>query len=717
MSFVKNLAVKALSSLAGKQAPSGIDSGSVRILAGAKQTPPKRGTRQILEAYSTMPWLRATTNKISRTVGDTQWRVFAVKNGNGKAIKDPRFSSANKTTRSQYLKEYVKAGELDEIGEHPLLDVLFGGNEFLTGALNFQVLQLHLDLSGEGFMLKQRDDLGVVRALWPIPPHWVLQTPTPDMNYFVIQWESFHAQIPVTEMIWLTDPNPAKPYERGSSGAGALADELETDEFAAKYTKAFFYNSARPDVIISGDNLSPDDTKRLEQTWLDKHQGFWKSFKPFFVAKSVEIKELTQSFKSMQLIDLRKYERDTIHQFWGIPPEILGITDTSNRATIDAADFLFSKNVIAPRVEVLRVILQKDLVAEFDDRIILDYENPVSEDREHKLNIYKAAPWAFTINEWRETAGDEPIDDGEAFMVPFNLSPVEAHDPGLSLVPAITAPPDVEDPEKSGEFIPHVKQEDLTAAQKQLIESVVVAILISDMNDRMEPIITATVLSYGEAQSLLLGTNWFPEDPTINIYIRERMGNEITNVTVTTKERVRATLTQGMLANELIDDLALRVGKVFQDGRRNRARRIARTESVAAANDGSVQGMKQAGVEKKMWISSRDQIVRDTHSAGTSREGITGLDGQIVSLNELFVSPSGATGQFPGAMSTAAESVNCRCTIISPSVRRSSLSETFKTQYWKSFESERKPFERQMLNASRDAFTEQENSALEALRS
>lgn len=715
MSFIKNIAVKALTGLAGKQALPVSETGSVRLLAGAKQIPPKRGTRQTLEAYSTMPWLRASTNKISRSVADTQWKVFAVRGANGKARKDVRFSRVDHTKRSQFLKQYIQKGEAEEIIEHPLLDVLFNGNEFLAGSLNLQVLQLHLDLAGEGFLLKERDDLGVVRALWPVPPHWMSQIPTAGQDFFVIQWEGFHAKIPASEIIWLTDPDPAKPYERGSSGAKALADELETDEFAAKHTKAFFYNSARPDVIVSGENLSPEDTKRLEQSWLDRHQGFWKSFKPFFVSKSVTVKELSQDFKSMQLIDLRKFERDTIHQFWGIPPEILGITETSNRATIDAADFLFNKNVITPRVESLRTVLQNELVSEFDERIILDYESPVGEDRNYKLDVYKAAPWAFDINEWRELAGDEPKPDAELFMVPFNLMPVETHDESAPTMPALTPPdsePETEDePEKTPSII-HAKQiRELTVEEMALIEAVVVSITFASINDPLEPLVIQSIFTFGESQSALIGTNWIPTDPMLNVWIDSRMGNEITNITNTTREQVRATLAQGMIANESVRDLERRIEKTFRNGRRNRARTIARTESVASANFGNQAGMRQAGVEKKMWISSRDQVVRETHSIGS------GMDGQIVLLNELFQSPSGATGQFPGAMSTAAESVNCRCTIISPSVRRDGFSEEFKTVYWKSFESERKPIERQMLNATRDGLTEQEKAALKALRS
>lgn len=714
MSFFKNLAVTALTSLIGKESPPDIQSGGFRILAGAKKRPPKRGTKQVLEAYSNMPWLRATTNKISRAVGETEWRIYAVRNGNGKAVKDARFSRISKKSRANLLKEYVKKEAVEEITDHPLLNVLYGGNDFLTGSLNFQILQLHLDLTGEGFMMKQRNNLGVVIALWPIPPHWMQQIPTPGNENFIIQWEGFSAEVPRSEIIWLTDPDPAKPYERGSAGGKTLADELETDEFAAKYTKSFFYNSARPDVIISGDNLAPDDTKRLEQSWLDRHQGFWKSFKPFFISKAVEIKELSQTFQSMQLIELRKYERDSIHQFWGIPPEILGITDTSNRATIDAADFLFSKNVIAPRVESLRVILQKDLVKEYDERIILDYVNPVAEDREFKLNVYKAASWAFEVNEWRELAGEEEKPEGEIYMVPFNLAPVKTQETALEMAneePAEPAEPAESEPEKSKSNSFRVKQDELTTEEQALIASVVTAISIAAINDRLEPIILSTVYQFGEAQAALLGTNWVPTDPMLNVWLDDHMGKQITGISNTTKEQVRATLRQGILAGESVRELETRIRDTFRNGRRNRALIIARTESVTAANFGNLAAMRQATVEKKMWISSRDQIVRETHAIGS------GMDGQIKGLEEDFISPSGATGLFPGQMSTAAESVNCRCTIISPSVRRDGFTEEQKTAYWKTFESDRKPFERQITNASRDGLTEQENAAITALRS
>ncbi len=83
-----------------------------------------------------------------------------------------------------------------------------------------------------------------------------------------------------------------------------------------------------------------------------------------------------------------------------------------------------------------------------------------------------------------------------------------------------------------------------------------------------------------------------------------------------------------------------------------RASMIARTETAAAVNGGTLIGYKQGGVEKKEWLASLDSHTRDTHAA---------LDGNIIILTERF-----ANGlDYPGDPSgPAGEVINCRCTIL-----------------------------------------------------
>lgn len=697
---IRGLAVRGLVSLVGKDAASLEALSEFGLVGGLKKTPPKRGTAETLNAYMTTPWLRATTNKIAKAVGSTTWRLYVVRS-NGKAIKDIRLTKGNRSQRHAQLKTYRKNADVQEITDHPALDVLFGGNEFLIGSTNFQLAQIYYDLIGESFMMKERDVLGTVVALWPVPPHWVRSTPTPAQPYFEIQHGAEASRVPMDDMLWMIDPSPLEPYGRGAGGGKAISDEIQTDEFASKHIKAFFYNSARPDIIISGDGLDESNTKRMEQGWLDRHQGFWRSYKPFFVSKNIQIKELSQTFQAMQMTDLRKFSRDSIHQFWGVPPEILGITESSNRATIDAADYIFGRHVVQPRLEVLRSVLQARLINEYDERIVLEYDSPVAEDKEHKLKVMTAVPYMFTQNQWQRAAGEPEMENGDVYLAPFNLSPATEY------IPSEPAPAPITTPE--GKRKDAAKA--LTAEESALIEAVVTSVKYVSINDRIEPVIIETIDIFGESQAELIGTNWIPTDPQIKQAVDLRMGEKITGITDNTRDSLRLTLTNGIAANETAKELESRLRVVFRAGRRNRAATIARTETVNAQNYGHVQAMRQGGVEKKQWLSSRDERVRESHAVGS------GLDLQIVPINDNFVSPvTGATGPYPGEMSSAAESVNCRCTTIAVFNGRSITDEAGFTKYWKAGEADRIPQEENALSLIRDGFTEQENDAIKALK-
>jgi hypothetical protein len=160
-------------------------------------------------------------------------------------------------------------------------------------------------------------------------------------------------------------------------------------------------------------------------TKLSGAQGFNK---PYFINRKIEVEVLSQNFKDMELSTLRKDERDIFIHVYGMPPEIFGIIENSNRATIDAADYLMGRYIVVPRLEFMRVMLQTQLIEQFDERLILDYVSPVQEDREYELKVMTAKPAAFTVDEWREQGGKKAEDDktvGGGRFIPFNETFVE----------------------------------------------------------------------------------------------------------------------------------------------------------------------------------------------------------------------------------------------------------------------------------------------------
>jgi len=95
-----------------------------------------------------------------------------------------------------------------------------------------------------------------------------------------------------------------------------------------------------------------------------------------------------------------------------------------------------------------------------------------------------------------------------------------------------------------------------------------------------------------------------------------------------------------------------------------RSETIARTEALRVGNMARREALEQtlasAGIPadrvQREWVAIRDHRTRDTHNA---------LHGQLRGLHEPFESPSGALLMQPGdPTAPAAETINCRCTVI-----------------------------------------------------
>lgn len=82
---------------------------------------------------------------------------------------------------------------------------------------------------------------------------------------------------------------------------------------------------------------------------------------------------------------------------------------------------------------------------------------------------------------------------------------------------------------------------------------------------------------------------------------------------------------------------------------------LAHMTAAAVRNTVTASAAQGAGWEMKKWVSQHDNRVRSTHAA---------LDGTVVAMKDVFVSPSGARLRWPGdPRAPIAERANCRCSL------------------------------------------------------
>lgn len=384
-----------------------------------------------LRAYSNLPWLRAGFGKVADGVAAAPWYMEEIrKDKKAIGVKQMANTSGASRERMRKILKSDKSIRINLIHNHPMLELMSSPNAMMTQQALMSLTCLYVDLVGESIWYIVSESNGLPSEILPVPPSWIQERPNKKngMHFLVkIDSDKIPKKIHISDTVWFRSPDLENPYSETVGTATALADELESDEYATHHIKSFFLNRARPDIIISGTGLNQTETEEAEERWLSKFRGFWKAHRPAFFSQDVKVLELNNKFKDMELIALRKWQRDIVLQAIGMPPEILGVLESSNRATIDTAAFIFAKWVLTPRLEVIRATLQAQLVPRYDHRIVLEYASPVEEDREFALKVRIAAPWAFTIDQWREVNGDNPLEDGqgEVVMIPAGMQPVK----------------------------------------------------------------------------------------------------------------------------------------------------------------------------------------------------------------------------------------------------------------------------------------------------
>lgn len=140
-------------------------------------------------------------------------------------------------------------------------------------------------------------------------------------------------------------------------------------------------------------------------------------------------------------------------------------------------------------------------------------------------------------------------------------------------------------------------------------------------------------------------------------YIKNHVIKFSKEVQQTTHNAITDSLTKGYKSGESMTELADRID-TLPEFDRNRAIKVARTETMTASNAGEYESYKQCDfVIGKEWLSAHDGRVRTTHAAA---------NGQKRKMDVPF-DIGGCKLMFPGDSSlgaSAKEVIHCRCTTV-----------------------------------------------------
>jgi len=585
---------------------------------------------------------------------------------------------------------YKKVGkEKKLVAEHPFYKLIENPNPYMLGWELKWFLQGFLDGTGNSYLYTPKTLLKRPFQLHILPTQNVNKRT--DKGRFLYDYFNGAESMTFTqeEIIHFKYPNIAN-INIGMGPIEAARMGINKDLFMDMFHLSLFANRARPDGILSTEmDLQPDEIKAISKQWNKAHRGVGKTARTAVLPKGLKYDAITIAPKDLEYVTGQTMNAERILGIFGVPKDKLNMTDTVNLANADAMERSYYKTTIAPRLKQ-RDAYMTQIVKMYDPRLIIESENVIPEDKAHNLKqeAQDLKHGVIVINEARDRRGMDSVPWGDKPILPFNMMPLESVSPkkenekvwmvGKEFKPseALTWQAfkkqwkeqywkgyvrRTEAEEKlyifklSDYFEDQKKQvlKNLRKYGKAYKKVSLFLFSLFEWNEKitelMEPLAKASIQNGAETliEDFGLGIAFDISSPFISGFFRGRE-KLIKNINITTFNKLKESLEEGLANGETINDLSVRVESIFAEAKGPRSRLIARTEVNTANNFGHMEAMRQANVEKKEWITAGDGVppTRETHMQN-EEEGCIGL-------NDTF---SGTGEQYPSEP-------DCRCAVI-----------------------------------------------------
>ncbi len=571
----------------------------------------KKSSGQIAEAnyltyYATNPYLRQIISKTAYICASKKW---IVKDSNDK-----------------------------EIPSHKMIKDINSMNKFMPGLSGMKMSYLYFLVFGAAYWIFSEDDIYVASKT---------DIKINDGSSIYIQNSNLRNLVNTKskDFSWylFLEPNPNKPYDWKNLGLGvveAIGQEINIAEKLQRYMFNMYYNNKLPPMIVTAD-ASKEDITALKKDWLQKNHNSKTNITPYFMRATGKVNiEQIENKLTTQEIAIMKLQRDIILQSMGIPPEITGIVENSNRATIESADLIMSKYVVKPILDSFKPVLQNILMAQYEDNYTMDYESVDVQDKDYTKEIMKNHSWAFTKDEIREQAGFPPaVTDGDTTVMPINL--VQTRDGKIGIM-------------KDGEVVQLKQNQPQTEID---IEELLKYISAEAMREEVEGMFRKILVEVAQQIAEGIGSEYNPFNVHLSTYLNNELTKKVTKIAETTRSQLRSTMAEGIRNNEDFGELVSRVEHVYEKAKGYRAEMIARTESHNSVSYATHNAYKDSeDVEAEEWIHHPEE-------SAEPRENHAIMDGQVRKIDEEFVSGSGFSTIYPGGFGVASEDINCNCTL------------------------------------------------------
>lgn len=355
---------------------------------------------------------------------------------------------------------------IEEISDSPLSNLLLQPNHNEDTYSFLERLITFLQVSGNVYILKERDRTNQVIKLWLLRPDRMSIIPEErGYNSYVYEIDGREYALPQEDVAHLALPNPQGDVY-GLSPLHVLARTVNLDLNMGDFAKMYFQNSGVPSGLLKIKRrlTSQDEANRIRARWRSTFGGTQNMHKVAVLDDDAEYQQMASSPKDMALTDLHYLTESRICAVFGVPPILISANVGLARSTFAnyrEARFSFHSETLEPLIKRVMRFLNSCLEYEFPDegsiyadmsdmRSFLDDSDSQSS---RATQLFQAG--IITLNEARSYVGADAIDEGDVRRIPTSV--IEAMDAPALPEPSTPALPEAEEEEELSDRIMELK--------------------------------------------------------------------------------------------------------------------------------------------------------------------------------------------------------------------------------------------------------------------
>jgi HK97 family phage portal protein len=601
-----------------------------------------------------------------------------------------------------FLYERLERGK-QRARTHPLYRVLhLEANPMMSSQQLRETLMGHALMWGDGVaQVVANARTGVVEELWPLRPDRlcikVVRT-GPGQFRRVYQYRDevngINATLMPDEVLHIAGLgfDGARGYSVVEHAANSIGLGLATEHYGAKH----FSNGSSPAGALSHpEELSDGARKRMRADWENMHRGIDRAHRVAILEEGVTWQQIGIPNDAAQFLETRKLQVTDMARWLRLPPHKIGDLERATFSNIEQQQIDYVTSALNIWLVRWEQAINTQLLSPAERETFFAEHLVDSLLRGDTINRFQAyavgRQWGWlSANDVREKENENPVEGGDAYLVPLNMVPAGGPAPERSAKPARRgrrgrrARASLAD--QYGKLIKQADAE-IAALEAEKVSALIDEHLADDggrgRHRTVASFITALERLFAEGGPIweAMFTPWlriftdfaadvakeaaervaFDGEVDLTVwaraYTRSHVAYQLASSFGQLASIARASGARASATEDLVEDLLAKLDEWGAE----RPERTARWEKTQLPNAAARETWREAGVKRLTWVAS-----------GSDCPYCRKLDGMTIDIDDAFLAKGEhVDGDEDGQQLEAKRDIhhppvhqNCRCTVV-----------------------------------------------------